>query len=39
MKAVIKKSGLEVFVREDITPQNNWNAGKIIKEHLKEITL
>ena len=29
MKATIKETGLEVFVREDITPKHNWNTGKI----------
>jgi len=30
MKAIIKKTGLEVFVREDIQPVHNWNTGKIV---------
>lgn len=30
MKAVIKKSGLEVFVREDITPKSTWKYGETI---------
>jgi hypothetical protein len=29
MKAIIKKSGLEVFLREDITPKHTWNNGKV----------
>ena len=29
MKAIIKKSGLEVFVRTDVKANNSWNHGKI----------
>jgi len=29
MKATIKKTGLEVFIREDINPKHDWNKGKI----------